>query len=209
MKKRIVIGVAGGSGSGKTTIVDFIKREVGEEKVLVLQQDSYYLDRADLPAEERAKINYDHPDALETPLLVKHLKKLLLGQNAEIPVYDFKTHSRKKQGIVVHPLPVIIVEGILVLFDENLRQIFNIKIFVDTDDDIRFIRRMLRDIQERGRTMESVVQQYLTTVKPMHDMFVEPTKKFADIIIPEGHKPVSTNLLVSMIRNSLEELQYD
>jgi len=209
MKKRVVIGVAGGSGSGKTTIVEFIKQEVGEEKVLVLQQDSYYFDHSELSLEERAQINYDHPDAFENSLLITHLKKLLAGQSVEVPCYDFKTHSRLKSGIVVQPLPVIIVEGILVLFDEVLRSLLNIKIFVDTDDDLRFIRRMLRDIRERGRTMESVVQQYLKTVKPMHDTFVEPTKKFADIIIPEGHKLVSTSLLVAMIRDTLKELKND
>jgi len=200
----VVVGVAGGTGSGKTTVVTEIMKGLDTHDVLVIQHDSYYKDRSHLPPEERADINYDHPDALETSLLITHLTQLLAGQPVEIPIYDFGTHTRKSECQQARPCKVIVVEGILILADPELRKLFDIKVFVDTDADIRFIRRMERDISERARTRESVVKQYVESVRPMHLEFVEPSKRYADVIIPEGgHNSVAVDMLIIKIRSVL------
>ena len=203
LKKPIIIGVAGGTGSGKTTVVEAIIKKLGHRHVLTIKYDSYYSDRSHLPPSDRKNINYDHPDALETNLLVRHLKQLVAGKKIEVPIYDFATHTRKKMGISVSPTRVIIVEGILVFTEQNLRELMDVKIFVDTDDDIRFIRRLQRDVKERQRSMESVIKQYMKSVRPMHKQFVEPSRKYADIIIPEGHNPVAIDMVVSMIKDKI------
>ena len=201
---RLLIGIAGGSGSGKTTVAREIIKAVGEGRVTYIQHDSYYKDRSNIPLEEREKINYDHPDALETSLLIEHLNRLLKGESVEIPIYDFITHTRKPVGNVVYPRDVIIVEGILIFVEKGLRELFDIKLYVDTDPDIRFIRRLKRDIEERGRTIDSVIKQYLNTVRPMHIEFVEPTKRFADVIIPQGgYNQVAINMVISTILQKL------
>jgi uridine kinase len=198
----VVIGVAGGTGSGKTTIVEEIIRVLGDDQVTVIQHDFYYKDRSHVPPSEREKINYDHPDALETALLAQHLHELREGCPVEIPIYDFATHTRKPIIRTVHPRKVIILEGILILVDESLRQLMDIKVFVDTDADTRFIRRLQRDMTERARTMESVIHQYVSTVKPMHLEFVEPSKRYADIIIPEGgYNQVAVDMLITKIKS--------
>ncbi len=184
--KPIIIGVAGGTGSGKTTVSVAILERVGRERITYIQHDSYYKDLSHLPLEERHKINFDHPDALDTNLLVEHLKRLQAGSLIEVPIYDFTIHTRKGETRRVEPRAVTLVEGILIFADKALRDLMDVKIFVDTDADIRFLRRLQRDITERGRTMESVIRQYLETVRPMHLEFVEPSKRYADIIIPEG-----------------------
>ncbi len=199
--KPIIIGVAGGTGSGKTTVVQEIIRNLGNDQVTVIQHDSYYRDRSHIPPAERESINYDHPDALETSLLVRHLEELCSGRAVEIPIYDFTTHTRKSATKTVYPKKVIIVEGILILVDEALRDLMDIKVFVDTDDDTRFIRRLQRDLSERGRTLESVIQQYMSTVKPMHMEFVEPSKRYADLLVPEGgYNQVAVDVLVAKIK---------
>ncbi len=181
-----MIGIAGGTGSGKTTVANVILDRVGAERITFLPQDAYYLDLADLPPPLRATVNFDHPESIETDLLMEHLQQLKRWQPAEVPVYDFTTHQRTDRTTRVEPHPVILVEGILVFAEPQLRELFDVKLYVDTPADIRFIRRLQRDIQERGRTMESVIQQYETTVRPMHEEFVETSKRFADVIIPEG-----------------------
>lgn len=185
-REPLVIAIAGGTGSGKTTISNLIIERVGRKNIAVLSHDAYYRDRIDLPLKKRAKLNYDHPDSLETELLVKHVKALRKCKPVEMPVYDFTTHSRKEETITIKSQPVILVDGILIFVEKELRKLFDVKIFVDTDPDIRFIRRLERDIRERGRTKESVIKQYLKTVRPMHLEFVEPSKRYADVIIPEG-----------------------
>ncbi len=182
----LVIGVAGGTGSGKTTVAQHIVQNIGADRVALLQHDSYYKDQSHLHPEERARVNYDHPDALDNLLLYRHLQELGANCPVEMPVYDFKTHSRSQETLTVAPRSVILVEGILIFADQQLRQLMGLKIFVDTDADIRFIRRLRRDVAVRGRSVESVVEQYLTTVRLMHMEFVEPSKRFADLIIPEG-----------------------
>ncbi|MCP4218830.1 MAG: uridine kinase [bacterium] len=201
-KKPLVIGVAGGSGSGKTTITNSIIKELMRLDIVMLQHDSYYKENNHLSLEERSKINYDHPDSLDTELLTHHLEELIAGREIEMPQYDYTTHSRKPKGIIKKPAQVIIVDGILVFVEEKLRDLMDVRIFVNTDSDIRFIRRLKRDIRERGRTMESVVNQYLKTVKPMHIAFVQPSRRYAHIIIPEGYSAVSTNMVVNMIRHN-------
>ncbi len=198
----VVIGVGGGSGSGKTTVVRRIVESLPEDHVTVLEHDRYYRDRSDLRLEERAALNYDHPDALETDLMVQHLAELRAGRTVEVPVYDFARYTRKAATDHVEPRHAIIVEGILIYTDARLRELMDIKVFVDADGDTRFIRRLRRDVAERGRTMESVVDQYLNTVKPMHLEFVEPSKRYADIIIPiGGFNPVAIDMMLSMIRS--------
>lgn len=198
----IVIGVAGGSGSGKTTVVRRIMDSLGDDQVSVLEHDRYYRDRNDLRFEERAALNYDHPDALETDLLVRHVETLKQGQPIEAPVYDFSRHARTPATVRIVPRRALIVEGILIFADAELRKLMDIKVFVDTDDDTRVIRRLQRDVAERGRTMASVIEQYLTTVKPMHLEFVEPSKRYADLIVPVGgHNAVAVDLLLSLIRS--------
>ncbi|MGD2091765.1 MAG: uridine kinase [Candidatus Aminicenantes bacterium] len=203
--KPLIIGVAGGSGSGKTTIVNQIIKELGDIRVVVVPHDAYYKDNNHLPVEERAKLNYDHPDSLETDLLVQHLKELVEGREIEMPVYDYTIHARKPSGVMVKPTPVIIVDGILIFVEKALRDMMDVKIFVDTDSDIRFIRRLKRDTLERKRSIESIINQYLETVKPMHIAFVQPSQRYADIIIPRGHHTVSTGVVVQMIRQASAE----
>lgn len=198
----IIIGVAGGSGSGKTTVVRDIIGDLGRQHVSVIQHDSYYYDRSDVPPDERVNINYDHPDALETSLLVSHLETLKSGSPVEVPVYDFTNHARTDRTVTVDPKRAIIVEGILILVDKGLRNLMDIKVFVDTDSDLRIIRRLHRDIAERGRSFESVIQQYQQSVRPMHLEFVEPSKRYADVIIPQGgHNRVAVDMLITKVRS--------
>jgi uridine kinase len=182
----LVIGIAGGSGSGKTTVAQEILQRVGPSQIAFLQHDSYYKDLSGLPPTQRAEVNFDHPNSLETELLIRHIETLRDGKPIEVPIYDFATHSRTAQTFTVQPRRVILVEGILIFAEAELRKLFDVKIFVDTDSDLRFIRRLQRDITERGRTTESVIKQYQATVRPMHLEFVEPSKRYADVIIPEG-----------------------
>lgn len=182
----LVIGIAGGTGSGKTTVARSIINKLGSTNVTLISQDNYYLHHSGLTFEERERINYDHPRAFENELLLKHLNELKNGNAVNIPVYDFSKHARSQETIRVEVKPIVLLEGIHVLTDEDLRSALNIKVFVDTDPDVRILRRLSRDINERGRSLQSVFDQYLTTVKPMHDAFIEPSKKYADIIIPEG-----------------------
>ena len=197
----IVIGVAGGSGSGKTTVVRKIVEALDDARVSVIEHDRYYRDRNDLRLEERAALNYDHPDSLETDLLVRHVNELRAGRSVEAPVYDFARHARKDETETITPRRALIVEGILIYTDPALRKLMDVKVYVDTDDDTRFIRRLRRDISERGRTVESVIEQYMGTVKPMHLEFVEPSKRYADIIVPlGGHNLVAIDMLLTLIR---------
>ena len=182
----LVIGIAGGTGSGKTTIAKNITKELPSSSIALIDHDSYYNNRTDLTFEERCLLNFDHPDSLETTLLIEHVRTLRAGLPVHVPVYDFKTYSRKTETVLVESRPIVVVEGILVFADPELRSLFDMKIFVDTDSDIRVFRRIRRDMQERGRTFESVREQYYKTVRPMHLQFVEPSKRWADIIIPEG-----------------------
>jgi len=182
----LVIGIAGGSGSGKTTVAQEILQRVGRERIAFLQHDSYYKDLSVLPPTQRAQINFDHPNSLETELLIQHVASLRDGKAVEVPIYNFSTDSRTSQTFTVQPRRVILVEGILIFTEAALREMFDVKIFVDTDADLRFIRRLERDLAERGRTTESVIKQYQSTVRPMHLEFVEPSKRYADVIIPEG-----------------------
>lgn len=201
MNERIILGVAGGSGSGKTTVVEEILRSLRPAPISIIHHDSYYKDLVHLPFEERAELNFDHPDALETTLLVEHLTQLRAGATVDVPVYDFATHTRTQEVRRVEATGVVIVDGILVLAEPRLRDLMDIKVFVDTDADIRFIRRLRRDIRDRGRSLESVVDQYMSTVRPMHQAFVEGSRAFADIIIPEGGRnQVAIDLLVSRLR---------
>jgi uridine kinase len=202
-RKPLIIGVAGGTASGKTTIANAIMESINHPQMVMIQHDAYYRDASHLPLAERARINFDHPDSLETDLMVRHLRELIAGRPIEMPVYDFSTHARLKKGIVKKPAKVIVIEGILIFCERSLRELMDVKIFVDTAADLRFIRRLKRDIQERRRSMDSVIGQYLGTVRPMHVAFVEPSRTYADIIIPEGHNPVSTAMVVTMIRQRL------
>ncbi|MFM8534731.1 MAG: uridine kinase [Acidimicrobiia bacterium] len=197
-----VIGVAGGSGSGKTTVVRKIVDSLGLDQVTLLQHDRYYRDRNDLRLEERASLNYDHPNSLETDLLVQHVRDIKNGKAVDVPLYDFTRHARLKETETFQPRRALIVEGILIFTDAALRDLMDIKVFVDTDSDTRFIRRLQRDVAERGRTMESVIDQYQATVKPMHLDFVEPSKRYADVIVPlGGHNTVAIELLLTMLRS--------
>jgi uridine kinase len=201
----IVIGIAGGSGSGKTTVASVILQNVGANRIAYLPHDAYYRDQVDLPLSERVKINYDHPDSLETDLLIRHINQLKSWTPVEMPVYDFTRHERSQQTVRIEPQKVIVVEGILIFAEPDLRRQFNVKIYVDTDADIRFIRRLQRDISERGRTMESVIQQYMNFVRPMHLEFVESSKRYADIIIPEGGlNEVALDMVIARIENLLK-----
>lgn len=206
MKKPILIGITGGTGSGKSTVAKEIYNKFSEDCIAMIEQDSYYKDQSHLSLEDRIKTNYDHPDAFDNELLVKHLEGLLNGEIIEKPIYDFSIHTRIKETIKVQPKEIIIVEGILVLEDPDLRNILDIKIYVDTDADVRIIRRLVRDINERGRTVDSVINQYLSVVRPMHMQFTEPTKRYADIIIPEGgHNKVAIDILVANIKQILQK----
>jgi uridine kinase len=200
----LIIGIAGGTGSGKTTVANAILERVGVVHIAVIPHDAYYKDLTALAPTLRAQVNFDHPDSLETSLLIEQLRELRNGQSINLPVYDFKTHNRTPQTIRIDPKPVVMVEGILILMEPVLRELLDIKIFVDTDADIRFIRRLQRDIAERGRTSESVIRQYLETVRPMHMEFVEPSKRYADVIIPEGGlNTVAMDILVARIQTLL------
>lgn len=201
MSQPIILGVAGGSGSGKTTIVREIVQALGSDRISVIHHDSYYCDRSSVPAEERESINYDHPDALETRLLVRHLEELRAGRAVDVPVYDFSSHTRTERVMHVQPSPVVIVEGILILAERALRELMDIRVFVRTDADLRVIRRIERDLAERERSLESVVEQYVKTVRPMHLEFVEPSERWAHVIIPEGgHNRVGVEMLIARIR---------
>ncbi len=196
----VIIGVAGASGSGKTTVVGEIIRALGHDQVSVIQHDSYYYDRSEVPEEERSSINYDHPDSLETALLETHLRSIKNLEPVEVPVYDFTNHCRKKETTTVVGKKAIILEGILILSDSRLRDLMDIKVFVDTDADLRILRRIKRDIAERGRDLESVVEQYLKTVRPMHLEFVEPSKRYADLLIPNGGRnTVAVDMMITKI----------
>ena len=206
MTKPIVIGVAGGSGSGKTSVTKAIYEKFKGHSIMILEQDYYYKDQSHLPFEERLKTNYDHPLAFDNDLLLEHINKLIQYEAIEKPVYDYAMHTRSGEVIHVEPKDVIILEGILVLEDERLRDIMDIKLFVDTDADLRIIRRLMRDIKERGRSIDSVIEQYTSVVRPMHNQFIEPTKRYADIIIPEGgHNHVAIDLIGTKIQTILEQ----
>jgi len=200
----IVIGIAGGTGSGKTTLINRIKNEFNDE-ITILSHDFYYKENSHLPFEEREKLNYDHPNSFETGLMVEHINQLKEGRPVERPVYDFVIHNRRTETIKVEPAKVIIVEGILIFENKELLELFDIKVFIDTDADVRIIRRILRDVRERGRSLDSVINQYLTTVKLMHEEFVDPSKKNADIIIPEGgYNRVALQMLSDRIKTLLK-----
>ncbi len=200
----VIIGISGGTGSGKTTVATQVAGALIDESVMILHHDSYYQDRAGIPHSELARHNFDHPEAFDTALFVEHLRRLLAGKAIEKPIYDFKTHKRQKKTERVNPAHVILVEGILVLENQALREMMDIRIYVEADDDERFIRRLRRDIAERGRTVESAIEQYMRTVKPMHLEFVAPSKRYADIIIPGGgYNTIAVDLLVTKIRDIL------
>jgi uridine kinase len=202
--KIMLMGIAGGTGSGKTLVAKSIG-EALSQRIVVIGQDSYYIDRAELPFEERAKINYDHPDAFDHELLINHLQQLGRGQPIDMPVYDYATHARSNETVRIAPAPIIVVEGILALAVRSLREMFDVKIFVDTDADVRFIRRLSRDIKERGRTPDSVIEQYMGVVRLMHLEFVEPSKRYADIIVPEGgYNRIAIDFIVTKLRTLLD-----
>ena len=204
-EKPIIIGITGGSGSGKTTIAHEIAKQIeANDRIVIMTQDSYYKDNTGLSMSERQKINYDHPNAFDMPLLEAQLNQLLHRKPIEMPTYDFTEHTRSDKTVHINPADIIILEGILVLFNEEIRNLMDIKVYVDTDDDIRFIRRLERDMKERGRSLDSVINQYLTTVKPMYHQFIEPTKRYADIIIPEGgENNVAIDILTTKVRSVL------
>ena len=206
MQRPVVIGVAGGTGSGKTTVARRIFKSFPDQKILMIEQDSYYKDQTHLPFEERVKTNYDHPLAFDNDLFLEQINSLLNYRPVNKPVYDYAVHNRKKESIRIIPKEVIILEGILILEDKRIRDLMDIKLYVDTDSDVRVLRRMVRDIRDRGRTMESVIDQYLSVVRPMHLQFVEPQKRYADIIIPEGGKnKVAIDLLVTKIKTIIQD----
>ncbi len=201
----MIIGIAGGTGSGKTTLTNKLKEEFGPD-VSVLNHDSYYKAHDDMPYEERCKLNYDHPDSFDTELMLRHLRELRAGRAVHSPVYDYTVHNRSDRTVEVTPARVVIVEGILIFADPALRSLMDVKIFVDTDADVRILRRLVRDVKERGRSLDSVVGQYLDTVKPMHEAFVEPSKKYADIIVPQGGRNlVAFQMIVDRIRRHMEQ----
>ncbi len=206
MKCPILIGISGGTGSGKSTVTKEIFKAIEDENITIIEQDSYYKDQSNLSFEERVKTNYDHPDAFDNELLKTHLTDLLNGKAIEKPIYDFESHNRKKETIKVEPKDIIILEGILILFEKEIRDLLDIKVFVDTDSDVRVIRRILRDIKDRGRTLDSVILQYMSTVRPAHLQFIEPTKRYADIIIPEGgYNKVAIDLIVAKINEIIKK----
>jgi uridine kinase len=205
-KTPLVIAIAGGSGSGKTTVANVILESVGSHRIAYLPHDAYYRDLSELPENQRKLVNFDHPNSLESELLMDHIVTLKKWKTIELPIYDFTTHSRTKESKTVQPQLVIVVEGILIFAEPELRKLFDVKIFVDTEDDIRFIRRLQRDIAERGRTMDNVINQYLTTVRPMHMDFVEPSKRYADVIIPEGGRnQVALDMVIARVESLLNE----
>jgi uridine kinase len=204
----VTIGVAGGTGSGKTTVSNALLERVGARHIAFLPHDAYYRDLEDIPRTDNEVINFDHPDSLETSLMIEHIRRLQNGEAVEIPIYDFTTHSRTDRTKLVQPQPIILVEGILIFAEPGLRKLFDVRIFVDADADIRFIRRLRRDVAERGRTVETVMHQYLTTVRPMHLEFVEPSKRYADVIIPEGgYNAVAMDMLSDRVRNIMQTFE--
>lgn len=208
MSKPVVIGVCGGTGSGKSTVANAIFKSLPDENILIIEQDAYYKDQSHLTYDERVKTNYDHPLAFDTDLLIDHIMRLCAHECIEKPIYNFSKHNREEQTICVQPKEIIIIEGIMILEDSRLRNLMDIKIFVDTDADVRIIRRITRDINERGRTLESVIDQYLTTVKPAHEQFIEPMKKYADIIIPEGgYNKVAIDLMTTKVISIINDKQ--
>lgn len=205
MSKPILIGICGGTGSGKSTVAREIYESLHETEIAIIQQDAYYKDQTDMVIEERCKTNYDHPFAFDTNLLIKHIEQLFRREAIQRPIYDFSIHNRSSETITVEPRNIIILEGIMILEDKRLRDLMDIKIFVDTDADLRIIRRIVRDINERGRTLDSVIDQYIATVKPAHEQFIEPYKKYADIIIPEGgFNKVAIDIMVAKIQSIVE-----
>lgn len=206
MEKPILIGIAGGTGSGKSTVTNEIYKNITESNIVIIEQDSYYKSQDDLSYDERVKTNYDHPFAFDNDLLVSHLKELLDGKSIEKPIYDFETHNRKKETLTVNPRDIIILEGILILSEEEIRELLDIKIYVDTDADVRVIRRILRDIKERSRSLDSIILQYINTVRPAHLQFVEQSKRYADIVIPEGgHNKVAIDIILAKINEIIKE----
>ncbi|HOT99141.1 MAG TPA: uridine kinase [Anaerolineaceae bacterium] len=202
----LIIGIAGGSGSGKTTLANSILEAIGEDKIALLPHDAYYRDQRNKSLEERRLVNYDHPDSLETDLMIKHIQTLTRGEAIDLPVYDFKQQTRVAETVPIQPKPIILVEGILIFVEPKLRNLFSMKLFVDTDQDICFIRRLLRDVTERGRTVESVIDQYLRTVRPSFIEFVEPTKRFADVIIPVGgQNTVASDMVIARLKALLPD----
>jgi uridine kinase len=199
----VIIGIAGGSGSGKTTIAESVVAAVGHNTVALIQHDAYYRDMPHMTFEERSKVNYDHPDSLETELLIEHIEQLRAGKEIRRPIYDFATHLRTEETVLVKPEPVVVIEGILVLSEPELRKIMDLRIYVDADADLRLMRRLQRDIVERQRTLQSVINQYQETVRPMHLQFVEPSKRYADIIVPNGYNAGAVGTIISMIRDVL------
>jgi len=201
----IFIGVCGGSGSGKTTIVNRINSEVPEKSIAIMEHDAYYKDQSSMTYEQRCKTNYDHPFAFDTDLFVEHIKELKKGNTIQKPIYDYGIHNRKEETIISEPKEIIIVEGLLIFYEERIRELLDIKIFVDTDADIRILRRIVRDMNERKRSLDSVINQYMSTVRPAHEQFIEPSKKYADIIVTEGgNNLVAVDLMVTKIKSLLE-----
>lgn len=201
----ILIGIAGGTGSGKTTLADKLVDSFGNDEVSILRHDNYYRRHDEMCYDERSKLNYDHPDAFDTELLCEHIHTLKAGKAVQMPVYDYSIHNRSDETIQVNPAPVIVLEGILIFAEQRLCELMDIKVFVDTDADVRILRRIVRDVNKRGRSLDSVIDQYLTTVKPMHDQFVEPSKRRADIIIPEGgENVVALDMLIQRVRRHLK-----
>ena len=204
--KPFVIGVAGGSGSGKSTVTREVLASIGPELVAVVMQDDYYLDQTHMSPDERYKTNYDHPDAFDWPLMMAHVQALRRGEAIEMPEYDFSLHNRSSKTITVKPAPVIVIEGLFALYDADLRKMMSLKIFVDTAPDVRFIRRLQRDIAERGRSTDSVIKQYLDTVRPMHKQFIEPTKRRADVILPHGANGPAVDIITTKVVNVIRDL---
>ncbi len=203
MENNIIIGIAGGSGSGKTSVAKALVKDMHLNGTVIIEQDWYYKDLAHLPQEERMKWNFDHPDSVEFDLLIKDLNAMVRGETVDVPQYNYVTHSRAKETLTITPQKVIIVEGIMVLYEAKLRELLNIKLYVDTDPDIRFIRRLKRDIYKRGRAIDNVIDQYMQTVRPMHETFVEPSKRFADVIIPEGGR---NKVAIDLLRTKISSL---
>lgn len=202
LRRPLIIGFTGGSGSGKTTVVEMVADQLGKDLVSSLQQDSYYLDQSSIPSQERDKLNYDHPAALEIPLLASHLEQLIAGKSIRVPVYDYSTHARSAETVVFTPGEIVLLEGTLLLVDLRIRRLLDICFYIETPPDLRFLRRLQRDVLERGRTMESVIDQYLESVRPMHEKFVEPSKELADLVIPWNEQNVkSIQLIVEKIRS--------
>ncbi|MDR0899796.1 MAG: uridine kinase [Lactobacillaceae bacterium] len=206
MNNVILIGIAGGSGSGKTSIANKLSEDLKESSLFVISEDAYYKNQDSIPMEQRLKTNYDHPDSIEIDRVISDLKSLKMGKSIQLPVYDYVNHTRSSESLTIEPTQVVIIEGVLLFVDPRVRDLLDIKIFVDTDDDIRFIRRLKRDIAERGRTADNVIEQYLDTVKPMYHQFVEPTKRYANVIIPEG---VGNATGVEMIQSRIERILQD